>query len=307
MQYEEYHINQIPHYTNYISLNTMWTKSGLKELIDREINKVDKADQRRVEKMNNRLMQLGFDLDISGSLHVFPASFLISSLPALMQPALLCMDYLSLINDYNFSNDGGVRNVELYEINGSLESFMISIKTGLDRITMFHSFFRPEIGRNTTFGRIKIDSVGKETTRSGLLQIAKKKSTDSLMMLAEKNYSEWIKTSVKPRDIFIHYNGVRTVPNYSLDGRTSFKHFSDTIFKTPVNNEEWLDYYTDFYYYKDVIRYRDLFYNYLFDVMEITNEEEFNFSSWHFISNSEAEKYKKFKKKIRMENGQNKS
>lgn len=97
------------------------------------------------------------------------------------------------------------------------QSVFLSIKMCLDRMVTIFIYYFPGMSVNSTFGRYKEN--GKP---HGLMsKVSDLKDSDELMGYIEKQYHEWIKLAVCPRDAITHYNDMQI--QYYLDSETRFE------------------------------------------------------------------------------------
>jgi hypothetical protein len=84
-----------------------------------------------------------------------------------------------------------------------IQALLMSFKAGLDRFVGLFSYYYKGIASHTTFGRYKDD---KGKFEGFMFTVAANKDTDKLMEFIYKNYFDWIKIAVAPRDTITHYN-----------------------------------------------------------------------------------------------------
>lgn len=84
-----------------------------------------------------------------------------------------------------------------------IQALLMSIKAGLDRFVSLFSYYYKGISPHTTFGRYKEE---KKKFEGFMFTVTENKDTDQLMTFIYKNYFDWIKIAVAPRDTITHYN-----------------------------------------------------------------------------------------------------
>jgi len=142
-------------------------------------------------------------------------------------------------------------------------SVFLSIKMALDRLVVVFTYYYNGLSPSTTFGRYK-DS-GKAT---GLMsKVNELKSTDPLMAYIEKNYHEWIKDVVYPRDMITHYNDLSI--HYHLDAETGYEfpvHIADKLLKDESASKA--------YGFMTINEYADNWYKFFSEIMKFLLEKE---------------------------------
>lgn len=99
-----------------------------------------------------------------------------------------------------------------------LQNCLMSIKMGLDRIVTLFSLYYKGFSPSTTFGRIDINSNGIEKGKNFMAYVMSNKDKEELFMFLYKEYCEWIKECVRPRDAITHYQDFQ--PLYMYDSMT---------------------------------------------------------------------------------------
>lgn len=98
------------------------------------------------------------------------------------------------------------------------QNCLVSIKMGLDRMVKLFSMYYAGIATSKTFGHIDIKEGGVEKAKGFMSYVLSNKDKDELFAFIYKEYYEWIKECVKPRDAIIHYKDFSST--YSFDSTT---------------------------------------------------------------------------------------
>lgn len=161
------------------------------------------------------IQQNGQDVIIPVSLNVYDnlITLINSMYPSLVAPFHHYNNYIDYyIKDFlwddikyslaqNDQRDSNKLRRTKYQI--EIQALLMSIKAGLDRFVGLFSYYYKGIASHTTFGRLKDD---KGKFDGFMFTVATNKDTDKLMEFIYKNYFDWIKIAVAPRDTITHYN-----------------------------------------------------------------------------------------------------
>lgn len=183
-----------------------------------------------------------------------------------MSPALLApfhhynnyIDYWSkdfLWDDIKYSispdelRDSNTLRRTKYQI--EVQSLLISIKMGLDRLVGFLSYYYKGISSHTTFGRQKENG----SYRGFMATVQSNKLEDSLCEYIYSQYESWIKVVVEPRDLVIHYNDLGLYYEFDKNlGISVPNHFNERLIKDKSDNSTTYNYsykhlkqFTDFW------------------------------------------------------------
>lgn len=86
-----------------------------------------------------------------------------------------------------------------------VQNCLISLKTALDRIVKLFRLYRKGIAEYSTFGHI--NSVTNKA-KGFMAQVVRDRKDDDVLEYVYKEYCEWIRDSVQPRDAIIHYDDI---------------------------------------------------------------------------------------------------
>ena len=142
-----------------------------------------------------------------------------------------CKDFLWDDIKYNIGEDeprdSNVLRRTKYQI--EIQALLLSIKSGLDRFVSFFSYYYKGISPHTTFGRYKEN---KEKFEGFMFTVNANKDSDSLMSFIYKEYNDWIKIAVAPRDTITHYNdlGIYYEFNSEIQGDIPV-HYNERLIK----------------------------------------------------------------------------
>ena len=170
-----------------------------------------------------------------------------------------------------------------------VQNIFISIKCLLDRLVSILSFYFNGISVDTTFGRVK-----KNGKASGLMStVLSLKETNKYMEFIHKEYYEWIKDIVEPRDIIIHYNDMDIQSHPTADGREFFMHRHIKIFENqetelPIQTPD----YEDGHYYKSLMKSVQKLYRFYDITFEVLKNMDIKYKKSHFIEKVDYELYK---------------
>gem|GEM_PF-6041910 len=147
------------------------------------------------DSMNDRFIDLSYKLD--------------RMRPSYLAPAYHFNNYLTLIDKDSQSNN----SIDMLSYQIEAQSTFISLKTSLDRLVEVFRYFYKGISPHTTFGRYRENGKAR-----GFMQIVdKEKESDTLLSKIEKEYWEWIKEAVEPRDLISHYQDLGLVYVIEVD------------------------------------------------------------------------------------------
>jgi hypothetical protein len=138
----------------------------------------------------------------------------------------LCDDIKYSLAEDDLRDSNKLRRIK-YQI--EIQALLISIKAGLDRFVSLFSYYYKGIAPHTTFGRFKDD---KDKFEGFMFTVETNEEIDPLMEFIHKNYFDWIKIAVAPRDIITHYNdlGIYYEFNSEIQGDIPV-HYNERLIK----------------------------------------------------------------------------
>lgn len=215
--------------------------------------------------------------------------FLQNSTNSYLAPAYHLNNYLEHLNDYNVRklNKENLDNIDtvIVKFNIEIQSIFASIKGLLDRLVAIMSFFYSGFSLDTTFGRI--DPVNQKS-RGLMGVVVRMQDQCPVLKYIYNEYEDWIRDTVVPRDIIIHYNDLGFRFHFTLDGRMIPFHIEEKVF-------EKIDYMqTDpiEYTYKDIVKSVNQTYSFVEEVLNGLLKKDFRLTKKHFIAESDYLKYK---------------
>ena len=138
-----------------------------------------------------------------------------------------------------------------------LHNTLLSIKSGIDRLTSIISQFYKGINKNGTFGHKKTKE-GGSVSYTGLLSFCSQmKEKDELFSYIHSEYDNWIAECVKPRDTIVHYK----------DFFNSYVWCNDIGVEMPISTNQNKD--EDIIVYMELLKsYVDKYYNFMVSIIK---------------------------------------
>ena len=208
------------------------------------LSKIEEVEMRFL-KQEQDILKTDKEQDI-----ITPSMVFTNMRPSIVAPAYNLNQYLTKLNEITvYFNLGGFNDAQLTqtELNIYMNQIFISIKTLLDRCVSLFTFYFKGISTTSTFGHVKDN--GKS---SGLMsKVLEMKGESPIHEYVYENYKSWIKQTIRPRDLVIHYNDLSTDYQYPADNRIIPIHLNNRVFNNETTNdskEDYRDYtYKSFY------------------------------------------------------------
>lgn len=188
------------------------------------------------------------------------ALWLRESRPSFISPAHCFNNYVdALIKDlfydhfYKAEDDEFISmTLRSAQVTIELHNTLLSIKSGLDRLTSILSQFYKGISKNSTFGHPKTKENGSVSYTGLLSYCSLMKEKDELFSYILSEYENWIADCVKPRDAIVHYK----------DFFTRYVWCSDMGVEIPISINQKKD--EDVIVYIELLKiYVDRYYNFM--------------------------------------------
>lgn len=194
------------------------------------------------------------------------STWLISIRPSYIGPAYNLNKYIdAFVQDvfwdeikYEIDEDSWISSsLRETEILVELQNCLVSIKMGLDRLVKLFSLYFKGFSPSTTFGHIDITEDGIEKGKNFMAYVMSNKDKDEFFSFIYKEYNEWIKKCVKPRDAIIHYQDFCSI--YTLDTETGVEypnHFNQKKNESTEASISCIAEYVNKYYefYEEVLK-----------------------------------------------------
>lgn len=157
--------------------------------------------------------------------------------PAYIGPAYIFNKYIDVFVKDVFWNDIKYEIAEENWVSSSLreaevlvelQNCLVSIKIGLDRMIKLFSLYYRGISPTSTFGRIEVREDGTEKGKNFMAYVLANKGKDEIFEFIYKEYNEWIRECVRPRDAIVHYQDFFST--YMFDSMTGTEypvHFNE--------------------------------------------------------------------------------
>lgn|GEM_PF-1292346 len=143
------------------------------------------------------------------------------------------------------------------EILIELQNCLVSIKMGLDHMVKLFSLYYKGFSISTTFGHIDITENGIERGKNFMSYVMSNKDKDELFAFIYKEYNEWIKKCVKPRDAIIHFQDFWSIYNFDTETGSEYPiHFNKKKNEPIVASISCIEEYVNRYYmfYEEILK-----------------------------------------------------
>lgn len=189
------------------------------------------------------------------------SAWIISIRPAYIGPAYNLNKYIdAFIQDvfwddikYEIDEEGWISaSLRETEILVELQNCLISIKMGLDRMVKLFSLYYRGFSPSTTFGHIDITENGNEKGKNFMAYVMANKDSDEIFAFVYKEYNDWIKQCVTPRDAIIHYQDFSSIYTFDTETGAEYPNPINQKMNEPIEAsilclEEYVDRYYMFY------------------------------------------------------------